>query len=422
MRLELSRKTLFGSKYAWWSGNSRFIEYSGKLLGAHVAHSALILLWAGSMSLFEISHLVYVKPCFEQGLIVVPHIATLGLSVGPGADLYDLYPCIVIGVVHIISSGVVGLGGIYHSLVGPSKLEETSLGLVYGYTWQDRSRITSILSAHLAVLGSGSLLLFAKAVYIGGLYDTWASGGGDVRLVKYSCVSLNPLRLSRYILRAPFGLDGWILSVNNLEDIVGGHYWLGVYLLIGCLWHSETLPFSFIVRSFSWSGEAYLAYSLSSLSVSGLICATYSWYNNTAYPSELYGPTGPEASQAQGFTFILRDQKLGISVESVQGPTSLGKYLMRSPSGEIILGGETMRFWSMQGSWIEPLRTSYGLDIFKIRTDVQSWQDRRSSEYMIHAPLGSLNSVGGVSTELNSVNYLSPRSWLTSAHWDISCL
>jgi hypothetical protein len=26
-------------------------------------------------------------------------------------------------------------------------------------------------------------------------------------------------------------------------------------------------------------------------------------------------------------------------------PTGLGKYLMRSPSGEIIFGGETMRFW-----------------------------------------------------------------------------
>jgi photosystem II CP43 chlorophyll apoprotein len=29
---------------------------------------------------------------------------------------------------------------------------------------------------------------------------------------------------------------------------------------------------------------------------------------------------------------------------SAQGPTGLGKYLMRSPSGEIIFGGETMRF------------------------------------------------------------------------------
>jgi photosystem II CP43 chlorophyll apoprotein len=31
-----------------------------------------------------------------------------------------------------------------------------------------------------------------------------------------------------------------------------------------------------------------------------------------------------------------------------QGPTGLGKYLMRSPSGEIIFGGETMRFWDLR--------------------------------------------------------------------------
>ena len=62
------------------------------------------------------------------------------------------------------------------------------------------------------------------------------------------------------------------------------------------------------------------------------------------YPSEFFGPTGPEASQAQGFTFLVRDQKLGIKVSSNQGPTALPKYLMRSPSGEIIFGGETMRF------------------------------------------------------------------------------
>ena len=47
-----------------------------------------------------------------------------------------------------------------------------------------------------------------------------------------------------------------------------------------------------------------------------------------------YGPTGPEASQAQAFTFLVRDQRLGANVASSQGPTGLGKYLMRSPSGE----------------------------------------------------------------------------------------
>ncbi|OAY77073.1 Photosystem II CP43 reaction center protein [Ananas comosus] len=36
---------------------------------------------------------------------------------------------------------------------------------------------------------------------------------------------------------------------------------------------------------------------------------------------------------------------------------------------------------------------------------IQPWQERRLAEYMTHAPLGSLNSVGGVATEINAVNY-----------------
>lgn len=36
---------------------------------------------------------------------------------------------------------------------------------------------------------------------------------------------------------------------------------------------------------------------------------------------------------------------------------------------------------------------------------------------MTHAPLGSLNSVGGVATEINAINYVSPRSWLSTSHF-----
>ena len=95
----------------------------------------------------------------------------------------------------------------------------------------------------------------------------------------------------------------------------------------------------------------------------------------------------------------------------------MGKYLMRAPTGEIIFGGETMRFWSMQGSWLVPLRGSTGLEMSRITLDSQSWQHRRAGEFMTHAPLGSLNSVGGVATEVNAVNFVSPRSWLTCSHW-----
>jgi photosystem II CP43 chlorophyll apoprotein len=192
---------------------------------------------------------------------------------------------------------------------------------------------------------------------------------------------------------------------------------MGAILIAGGIWHVLTKPFKWAERTFIWSGEAYLSQSLGNVAGQAFIAAMFIWFNNTAYPSEFYGPTAPEASQAQALTFLVRDQSLGANVVSAQGPTGLGKYLMRSPTGEIIFGGETMRFWDTRAPWLEPLRGPNGFDLDKIKNDIQPWQIRRAAEYMTHAPLGSLNSVGGVATELNAFNFVSPRTWLASAHF-----
>ena len=194
----------------------------------------------------------------------------------------------------------------------------------------------------------------------------------------------------------PEMFEGITTALELLEQ--DSELWVGILCLTGGIWHILTKPFAWARRAFVWSGEAYLSYSLAALATMGITASVFVWYNNTAYPSEFFGPTGPEASQAQAFTFLVRDQRLGANVASAQGPTGLGKYLMRSPSGEIIFGGETMRFWDLRAPWLEPLRGPNGLDINKIRNDIQPWQERRAAEYMTHAPLGSLNSVGGVAT------------------------
>lgn len=399
--------------FAWWAGNARLINLSGKLLGAHVAHAGLIVFWAGAMNLFEVAHFVPEKPMYEQGLILLPHLATLGWGVGPGGEVIDTFPYFVSGVLHLISSAVLGFGGIYHALLGPETLEESFP--FFGYVWKDRNKMTTILGIHLILLGIGAFLLVFKALYFGGVYDTWAPGGGDVR--KITNLTLSPSVIFGYLLKSPFGGEGWIVSVDDLEDIIGGHVWLGSICILGGIWHILTKPFAWARRALVWSGEAYLSYSLGALAVFGFIACCFVWFNNTAYPSEFYGPTGPEASQAQAFTFLVRDQRLGANVGSAQGPTGLGKYLMRSPTGEVIFGGETMRFWDLRAPWLEPLRGPNGLDLSRLKKDIQPWQERRSAEYMTHAPLGSLNSVGGVATEINAVNYVSPRSWLATSHF-----
>ncbi|KAL2943815.1 Photosystem II CP43 reaction center protein [Bienertia sinuspersici] len=66
---------------------------------------------------------------------------------------------------------------------------------------------------------------------------------------------------------------------------------------------------------------------------------------------------------------------------------------------------------------LEPLRGPNVLDLSQQKKDIQPWQERRSAEYMTHAPLGSLNSVGEVANKINAVNYVSPRSWLVTSHF-----
>jgi photosystem II CP43 chlorophyll apoprotein len=401
------------SGFAWWSGNARLINLSGKLLGAHVAHAGLIVFWAGAMTLFEVSHFVPEKPMYEQGLILLPHLATLGWGVGPGGEVFDTFPYFVVGVLHLISSAVLGFGGIYHAVRGPETLEEYSA--FFGYDWKDKNKMTNIIGFHLIILGCGALLLVLKAMFFGGVYDTWAPGGGDVRVITNP--TLNPAVIFGYLIKAPFGGEGWIISVDNMEDVIGGHIWIGLTCIAGGIWHIFTKPFAWSRRASIWSGEAYLSYSLGALSLMGFIACVMVWFNNTVYPSEFYGPTGPEASQAQALTFLIRDQRLGANVGSAQGPTGLGKYLMRSPTGEIIFGGETMRFWDFRGPWLEPLRGPNGLSLDKLQNDIQPWQVRRAAEYMTHAPNASLNSVGGIITEPNSVNYVNIRQWLSATQF-----
>ncbi|KAH7510908.1 hypothetical protein FEM48_ZijujUnG0071500 [Ziziphus jujuba var. spinosa] len=85
------------TSFAWWAENALLINLFGKLLRAHVAHTGLIVSWIGAMKLFQMAHFIPEKPMYEQGLILLPHLATL----------------------------VLGFGGIYHALLRPETLEES---------------------------------------------------------------------------------------------------------------------------------------------------------------------------------------------------------------------------------------------------------------------------------------------------------
>lgn len=264
----------------WWSGNARLTNLSGRLLGAHVAHAGLIVLWAGATTLFEVARFQTSQPMYEQGLILLPHLATLGWGVGSGGQVVDTYPYFVIGVLHLISSAFLGLGGIFHALRGPAILEERFS--FFGYRWQDANKMTTILGIHLVLLGLGAGLLVVKAVFLGGLYDP---NLGEVRVISHP--TWNFAAIFSYLLG---GHKYWIAGVDNLEDLVGGHIWVSILCIAGGIWHITTEPSDFVKSLFVWSGEAYLSYSLGALSLMSLIAAYFVSINTLAYPVEFFGP------------------------------------------------------------------------------------------------------------------------------------
>jgi hypothetical protein len=67
------------------------------------------------MSLFEVSRFVFERPMYEQGEILLPHMATLALDVGPGGDVDSTFPFFSTGCLQLISSGDASLGGLFHT-------------------------------------------------------------------------------------------------------------------------------------------------------------------------------------------------------------------------------------------------------------------------------------------------------------------
>ncbi|MEM6426067.1 MAG: chlorophyll a/b binding light-harvesting protein [Cyanobacteria bacterium P01_A01_bin.123] len=274
-------------KNEWLIGNARLVSFSGLLLGAHLAHAALILLWAGSFTLVEVSQVELGIPLGEQNLTLLPHLALLGWGIGEGGVVTETYPFFVVGVLHLVSSAVLAAGGLFHVLRGPAKLEDSGeTTRKFGYAWDDDRQLTLILGHHLLLLGAGALGLYLKATRWGGLYD------GELHTVRLiESPTFDPTRIFGYLAgQTPDGFSGFgLAAANNLEDIVGGHLWIAILLIGGGIWHILTPMLPVFKRIVRVEGEALLSYSLGGVAFMAFLSSAYVSHNTAAYPVDLFG-------------------------------------------------------------------------------------------------------------------------------------
>ena len=273
--------------YSWLSGNARLIELSGQLLGAHIAHAGLIMFWAGSITLFELDRFVPNVLLNEQGLLLLPNLARLGWGINGSGEVTSLYPYFVIGILHLIASAVLGAGGLFHVFRGAADLKQAAgRAALFHYDWEDPQQLGLILGHHLIFLGIAALLFVGKAMLWGGIYDAIA---GNVRLV--SEPTLNPVTIFGYL----FGLHQGVWSplgmaaVDSLEDIIGGHIWVGIACITGGAWHIVKEPFGWARNSLTYNGHAILSYSLAGVALMAFTSSYFVAFNDLAFPTELYG-------------------------------------------------------------------------------------------------------------------------------------
>ena len=264
-------------RYDWWAGNSRVANESGSFIVAHAAHAGLIMFWAGSFTIYELSRYSPELPLGEQSLLLLPNLARLGIGVGDGGIITQPEAIVAIAAFHLVSAAVLAAGGMWHLFRAPVKLEK-AVGQArrFDFQWDDPKQLGLILGHHLIFLALGATALVEWAKHHG-IYDPALQA---VRIVEAN-VDLGQI----------WAYQTHFLSIDSLEDVMGGHVVVAVMLMGGGIWHILVPPLPFARKLLVFSAEGILSYSLGGVALAGFVASLWCASNTCIYPAEFYGPS-----------------------------------------------------------------------------------------------------------------------------------
>lgn len=265
--------------YGWWAGNSGVTNRSGKFIAAHAAHTGLIAFWAGAFTLFELARFDPSVPMGHQPLIALPHLATMGIGFDETGTFVGGSAVVAVAVCHLVGSMAYGAGGLMHSLLFSSDMQESSVPQArkFKLEWDNPDNQTFILGHHLIFFGV-ACISFVEWARIHGVYDPAI---GAIRQVEYD------LNLS-HIWDHQFDF----LTIDSLEDVMGGHAFLAFLEITGGAFHIATKQVGEYTK-FKGAGllsaEAILSWSLAGIGWMAVVAAFWSATNTTVYPVEWFG-------------------------------------------------------------------------------------------------------------------------------------
>jgi len=267
----------------WYRVHTVLINDPGRLIAAHLMHTALVAGWAGSMALYELAIFdpsdPVLNPMWRQGMFVLPFMTRLGVTgswggwsitgetgVDPGFWSFE-----GVAAAHIVLSGLLFLAACWHWVYWDLELFRDPR------TGEPALDLPKMFGIHLFL--SGLLCFGFGAFHLTGLFGPgmWVSDAFGVT------GSVQPV--------APeWGPAGF--NPYNPGGIVAHHIAAGVVGVIAGLFHLSVRPPERLYKALRMGNiETVLSSSIAAVFFAAFVVAGTMWYGNAATPIELFGPT-----------------------------------------------------------------------------------------------------------------------------------